>query len=107
MKRTAADNTLADVQDLGIQPRTVEEVIPTYIGPGRQDFADRSSQIDDHAPSSFAVEDFGRQGALMEDHHGEKPGNEAEDRSFTSCIAVSLASWRCRVMLTGFRSVLE
>jgi uncharacterized protein YbjT (DUF2867 family) len=24
---------LPDVQDLGIQPKTVEEVIPTYIGP--------------------------------------------------------------------------
>ena len=28
-----ASGVLADVQDLGIQPRTVEEVIPTYIGP--------------------------------------------------------------------------
>ena len=28
-----ASGVLADVQDLGIQPRTVEEVIPTYISP--------------------------------------------------------------------------
>ena len=28
-----ASGVLADVQDLGIQPKTVEEVIPTYIGP--------------------------------------------------------------------------
>ena len=28
-----ASGVLPDVQDLGIQPKTVEEVIPTYIGP--------------------------------------------------------------------------
>jgi hypothetical protein len=28
-----ASGALPDVQDLGIQPKTVEEIIPTYIGP--------------------------------------------------------------------------
>jgi hypothetical protein len=28
-----ASGVLPDVQDLNIQPKTVEEVIPTYIGP--------------------------------------------------------------------------
>ena len=57
-----ASGTLPGLQELKIQPKTVEEVVPTYIGTRAQDLTDRCSEIDDHPPSRFSCEDFDRQG---------------------------------------------
>ena len=56
-----ASGMLPGLQELKIQPKTVEEVVPTYIG-RRMHLTDRCSEIDDHSPSRFSCEDLDRQG---------------------------------------------
>ena len=62
-----ASKTLPGFQDLKIRPKTVEEVLPTYIGRRAAGRLSVISEIDNHAPSRFACENFGgQQGHVLE-----------------------------------------
>jgi uncharacterized protein YbjT (DUF2867 family) len=54
-----ASGRLPGFQELKIQPKPVEQVVSTYIGPRALD-ADRWSESDDYPPSRFAGQDLGR-----------------------------------------------
>ena len=52
----AVVNTVSDYVEDGTN---IKEVVPTYIGTSRN-LTDQCSEIDDHPPSRFSCEDFGR-----------------------------------------------